>query len=179
MWTSHEPTYIYNSWLRPVIMPRWLFGARVRPSECHQAVNKPGWFQYQTMSQVVSDHAASNEDCKVFANYVDYNYRLTFRIATPRFWRTWYSAGLFRCVFHTCVWLWIIRRTLVMSGLSATLTRWCMQGGYIFTLTQLIFLDRVRVIWALQTHRKVSHYCSNIPSTHTSILVWNAEMACC
>lgn len=30
------------------------------------------------------------------------------------------------------------------------LTRWRMQGGYIFTLTQLIFLDRVRVIWALQ-----------------------------
>lgn len=33
-----------------------------------------------------------------------------------------------------------------------TLTRWRMQGGYIFTLTQLIFLDRVRVIWALQKH---------------------------
>lgn len=32
-------------------------------------------------------------------------------------------------------------------------------GGYIFKLTQLMVVDRVRLISALQTERKVSHYC--------------------
>lgn len=34
-----------------------------------------------------------------------------------------------------------------------TLTCWHMQGEYIFTLTQLIVVDRVRVILALQTEK--------------------------
>lgn len=52
------------------------------------------------MSQVVSDPAASNEESKVFANYITYNYRLTLRIATPQVWRTCDSVGFFRCVLH-------------------------------------------------------------------------------
>lgn len=118
------------------------------------------------MSQVVSDPAASNEDSKVFAHYMNHDYRLTLRTATRRVWITCDFVGLFRCVFHTCAWSRVSRRTLVMRGLLLTLTCWHMQGEYIFTLTQLIVVDCVRVISALQTQRKVSHYCSNIPTTH-------------
>lgn len=68
------------------------------------------------MSQVVSDPTASNEGSNVFANYIDYNYRLTLKIARRRVWRTCGSVGWFRCVFHMWARSQIIRRTLVIKG---------------------------------------------------------------